>query len=553
MTGSTGLIGTRIQEQLSDQYFFIGIDVAKPKKEMPGRDWFHCDLTRDASVQKTLAEIRKKYGKKFASVIHLAAHYDFSGADSPLYRKLTIDGSRRLIQSLQSFEVEQFLFSSTLLVMKPVEEAGEKITETSELQAQWAYPQSKIAAEKTLRENQGDIPLVLLRLAGAYDEAGHSPPICQQIKRIYEKQLESYFYPGTKESGQAFIHLDDLVDCVAKAIEKRKTLEKTEVFLVAEPDLMSYEDLQGALGELIHGKEWPTLPIPKPIAKLGAWIEDKIPGKESFIKPWMVDMTDDHYPVEIKRAQTRLGWQPKRRLRDVLPQMVANLKANPKKFYELNHLPLAPDMVGRRSYEKTVDLDAIPEPWDYNPSGWNQRIPICLFAAVAMVIAAYMGLYQWRLLGDVWDPVFGDQSKQVLDSDVSHQMSVWFRVPDAIFGVLAYLGDILFALAGSTRRWQFRPWLVVVFGIDVIPLGIVSVILVLMQAFVVGNWCFLCLVTAFISLILIYFAYDEVWSCLLFLKRVWKKTKSASILWKTFWGFATPEAYEVGQKMIRRK
>src|SRR5918996_6551394 len=172
------------------------------------------------------------------------------------------------------------------------------------------------------------------------------------------------------------------------------------------------------------------------------------------------------------------------------------------------------------------ELDVNAPPWKHNPSSWRQRIPICILAAVAFLIAAYMALYQWRLIGDVWDPVFGAQSKQVLDSDVSHRLSRWFRIPDAALGTLAYLGDIVFALAGSTRRWQYRPWLVILFGIDVIPLGIVSIILVFLQAFVVGNWCFLCIVTALISVLLILLAYDEVWSCLLFLKRVWKKNRS---------------------------
>ena len=97
-------------------------------------------------------------------------------------------------------------------------------------------------------------------------------------------------------------------------------------------------------------------------------------------------------------------------------------------------------------------------------------------------------------------------------------------------------GDLIFGLAGSTRRWQYRPWMVLLFGLDVIPLGIVSAVLVVLQGAVVGAWCFLCLVTAAISLILVALAYDEVWSTLLYLGRVWRKTHSAKLVWNTFWG-----------------
>jgi hypothetical protein len=199
------------------------------------------------------------------------------------------------------------------------------------------------------------------------------------------------------------------------------------------------------------------------------------------------------------------------------------------------------------------DISKVPPPWDYNPSAWSQRIPICILATVAGVIAAYMALYQWKLIGSVWDPVFGDQSQRVLDSDVSESMRRWMLIPDAALGAIAYLGDAIFGLAGSTRRWQCRPWIVILFGIDVIPVGIVSVVLVILQGAVVGYWCFLCLVTVAISLILVYWAYDEVWSCLVYLYRVWKETGSFAILWKTIWGHPTEEAYQIALKIARRE
>ncbi|MBI1311159.1 vitamin K epoxide reductase [bacterium] len=189
--------------------------------------------------------------------------------------------------------------------------------------------------------------------------------------------------------------------------------------------------------------------------------------------------------------------------------------------------------------------DAIPEPWDYNPSAWRQRVPICILAFVAFLMATYLALYQWRLIDSVWDPFFGDQTAKVLDSDVSMWMRKWTLIPDAAFGAVAYLGDAIFGLAGSTRRWQYRPWLVVLFGIDVIPLGVVSAVLVVLQGTVVGSWCTLCIVTAIVSLILVYMAYDEVWSCLLFLHRVWKQTHDRHVLWDTFWGRPVAIADEV--------
>ena len=203
--------------------------------------------------------------------------------------------------------------------------------------------------------------------------------------------------------------------------------------------------------------------------------------------------------------------------------------------------------------KKKFHLEAIPQPWKYNPSKWSQRITISCIAGIAVLFAVYMGLYQLRLIDHVWDPIFGAQTQYVLDSDVSHTMRKWFRVPDSIMGAIAYLGDVIFALAGSTRRWQDRPWLVILFGIDVIPLGVVSATLVFMQGAVVGAWCFPCLITAAVSIALIFLAYDEIWTCILYLRAVWKKSKNKRLLWDTFWGRASETAYQAGESIIEKR
>lgn len=198
-----------------------------------------------------------------------------------------------------------------------------------------------------------------------------------------------------------------------------------------------------------------------------------------------------------------------------------------------------------------ADLDVVVPPFGYNPSAWRQRIPICILAVVAALIATHMALYQWRLIDEPWDPVFGDQTRNVLNSDVALMMHRWFGVPDAALGAIAYLGDAIFGLAGSTRRWQYRPWLVILFGLDVIPLGLVSVILVVCQATIVGNWCFLCLVTAAISLVLVFMAYDEVFASVKLLYRVWKATSSVKVVFAVLCGKPSLIADEIASKMVQ--
>ncbi|MFN7145459.1 MAG: NAD-dependent epimerase/dehydratase family protein, partial [Myxococcota bacterium] len=312
VTGSAGLIGTRTVEVLSPDYRVIGLDVRRPAALVPGTDFVACDLSDGDSTERALASLTRKRVERIASVVHLAAYYDFSGEPSPLYEQLTVRGTERLLTGLQAHAVEQFVFSSTFLVHRPAQ-PGELLTEDSPVEPTWDYPQSKVDAEAVIARARGAIPSVILRLAGVYTDDCRSIPVAQQIARIHRMEIESYLFPGDPTRGQAFVHLDDAVDCIRRAVDRRGALGAEECFLVAEPDVMSYAELQDRIGELLHGKKWPTVRIPKVVARTGAWVDEKL-GGASFVKPWMIDLADAHYAVDISRARARLGWDPQHRL-----------------------------------------------------------------------------------------------------------------------------------------------------------------------------------------------------------------------------------------------
>ena len=185
ITGASGLIGSRIVGQLHHKYNLVGLDLESPQDAELPLDHILTDLTSDESTDDAFEQIRERHGNRITSLIHLAAYYDFSGEPSPLYEELTVEGTRRVLRALQKFkfQVEQIVFSSTLLVMKP-EEQGRRVSELSETRAEWAYPQSKLRTEQVLRDEHGVIPVVILRIAGVYDELCHSLPLSQQIARI---------------------------------------------------------------------------------------------------------------------------------------------------------------------------------------------------------------------------------------------------------------------------------------------------------------------------------------------------------------------------------
>lgn len=171
----------------------------------------------------------------------------------------------------------------------------------------------------------------------------------------------------------------------------------------------------------------------------------------------------------------------------------------------------------------------IPPGWSYNPATWSQRLPIVGLALAGFAIATYLTLYQLRVIDTVWEPFFGDGSRKILDSKISRLLPI----PDAALGAFGYLVDAVAGVIGGKGRWRTMPWIVILFGLAVGPLGVVSVMLVVFQPVLLDAFCTLCLASAVVSVVMIGPAMDEFRASCQFLRRERDRGRS---LWKSFWG-----------------
>jgi len=645
ITGSSGNIGADLCEQLSGQYTTVGLDqIDSPNANIS----LVCDLTSTDSLALAMHKVRDKLGTKIAAVVHLAAYFDFTGEPNPLYEQVNVQGTKNLIESLSDFDLERFIYSSSMLVHEPAV-PGRKIDEHTPIAPKWAYPESKADAEAEVTEHCGDIPYTIVRLAGLYDDQSAVPTLSYQIARIYERDIKSHVYAGDLMAGQAFIHREDMVSVFTRVIEERRTLPEENILLAGEEEVMGYQELQNRLGHLIFGEqEWSTINVPSTLAKAGAWLEQKsepvVPdsidhGEKPFIKPFMIDLASQHFHLDISRAKKQLNWSPKNRIFDKLALLVDNLKADPSAWYKRNGIT-QPDWIKtskekntnphhiREKHEKhyrdqhknflwahfmnlglvlwllsapmilgyeseamswsnwgsaiallvfgSLSLSwrmswarwataavgfwllcaplifwaptaagylndtivgmliigfavcsrptpgvacvaaevgpTVPPGWDFNPSGWLQRMPIIILAFVGFFISRYLCAYQLGHIDAIWDPFFAGSvadPQNGTEEIITSAFSEAWPVPDAGLGAMTYALEIVTGLMGSTRRWRTMPWLVMLFGIMIIPLGAVSIFFIIIQPILLGTWCTLCLIAAAAMLIQIPYSLDE--------------------------------------------
>lgn len=174
-----------------------------------------------------------------------------------------------------------------------------------------------------------------------------------------------------------------------------------------------------------------------------------------------------------------------------------------------------------------------PPGWSYNPSSWPQRGILIAFALIGLGVSRYMAAYQLGYIDSVWDPLFGSAAgtHAVLDSDVSHA----FPVSDAGLGAGAYTLELLVAFIGGTARWRTSPYMVLVFGILVIPLGLTHTLLFIAMPLSVQAWCLFCFVAGIVILPMVVLAVDEVAAMLQHLRQARARGDRSGSLWKVFW------------------
>lgn len=178
-----------------------------------------------------------------------------------------------------------------------------------------------------------------------------------------------------------------------------------------------------------------------------------------------------------------------------------------------------------------------PPGWSYNPSSWIRRWLGIALAVVGFLLSRYLAAHQLGYVSHVWDPFFGSGSDKVTGSALSRS----FPISDAGFGALAYILEALAGFMGSRARWRTAPFIAVTFALLVIPLGAVSILLVIMQPVDVGAWCGFCLISASALLISVPLAVHESIAVGQFLVLTYKQKKK---FWQIFWLGGTVIGYE---------
>jgi UDP-glucose 4-epimerase len=196
VTGATGLVGSRLLPRLVE----AGYDcfaLVRGKEVAAGVTAIDGDLFDPATLEKAVKDVK--------AVIHLAAV--FRSQDTDLIWKSNLEGTQNLIDAVKRNSPDaRFIFASTSHVYDMNNPHPGR--EDDALNPQHAYPASKVAAEKELRES--GLNWSVLRFPFVYgDGDGH-------LEELPKHVVAAKFHPAMRMST---IHHRDIYTAIMMALQ----------------------------------------------------------------------------------------------------------------------------------------------------------------------------------------------------------------------------------------------------------------------------------------------------------------------------------------------
>ena len=309
MTGARGFIGTALCRSLEQ----MGVRVYRLSRNTIGPDTIATDLGRGPIIG--LEEIRPEV------VFHLAArvHVIDDGPDAEAeHFRVTVEGTRELLQAAAKSGVRAFIFFSTCAVMR--EGSPLELDETSPPAPTTPYGRAKLRAEELVLGMNGEAGMntVCLRPPLVYGRGhkGHLPRMIRMIERRVFPPLPEY------AGKRSVVHVEDAVSAAVLVSERPEAAGNT--YIVAEPRPYSSREIYEIVLRSL-GRQPPAWHMPNALfraAALAGDIGERLTRRRLPFDSSALSKLSRNAVYSAAKIERELGFKPAKNFATAAPDLV---------------------------------------------------------------------------------------------------------------------------------------------------------------------------------------------------------------------------------------
>ena len=365
VTGASGFVGRRLLDGLKESFQIVGLARRSQLRcGAPFHDnisWFQVDIGDRESTRKAFRFVRDSGGADY--VVHLAAHYDFTGETHPEYWRTNVDGMRNVLEECRALNLKRFVFASSLAACQ-FPPRGHKLDEDSLPDGDVIYAVTKRLGEEMLADFD-DIPSCIIRFAAFFSDWCEYAPLYVFLTTWLSRAWNARILGGRGESAIPYLHGREIPVFFRRLFDHLDAVGQREVVICSPNQTVSHRELFDLVSLNYRGRRVRPIMIPAPLARLGVWGRDlagRLLGDRPFERPWMVRFIDRDLAVDASRSHAKLGFVPRDRLllERRIPFMIEHLKTEPMEWHQRNraamkHVELRPNLIIHRLLETHHD------------------------------------------------------------------------------------------------------------------------------------------------------------------------------------------------------
>jgi len=334
ITGASGFIGRHLLDGLKDDYEIIGL--ARRSQARCGApvhaniQWRMIDIGDAENLALIFDEIRE--GGPVDIVLHLAAHYDFTGENHPEYWRTNVEGLRNVLEQCRALKPRRFIFSSSVAACQ-FPRPGTALDERSVPDGDHIYAKTKALGEQMLGEYSKDFPSVIVRFAALFSDWCEYPPLYMFLRTWLSKAWNSRVLGGKGESAIPYMHVNECTRFIRHLLRWLDDIADGEILLASPDGSISHKSL--FLESTEYYFEQPRSPwlIPRVLVYPGILATNlfgRLLNEPPFERPWMARYVDLKLTVDASHTRDLLRWEPRERLelKRRLPFLLEHLKGD---------------------------------------------------------------------------------------------------------------------------------------------------------------------------------------------------------------------------------